>query len=62
MQLISNYLESVSGIGVWFIISLLIFFSAFIIFLVRILRKPRNEMEMIKKSILDDDELNNSNQ
>jgi cytochrome c oxidase cbb3-type subunit IV len=61
MQLISNFLESVDGIEVWFVLSLVIFFSAFVIFLIRIMKRPRKEMEMIKNSILDDDNENNIN-
>jgi len=58
MKLISNFLESVEGIEIWFIIALLIFFSTFILFIIRILIWPKNEMENFKKLILDDDNEN----
>ena len=54
MKLISDLLQSVEGIEIWYIISLLIFFVMFILFMIRILKKPRKEMEEIKKSILND--------
>ena len=55
MKLISNLLETIDGIQYWYIAGLLIFFIMFIIFMIRILMKPRKEMEKIKNSILDDD-------
>lgn len=55
MKIISNLLETIEGIENWYIAGLLIFFSMFIIFLVKTLMKPRQEMEEIKKSILDDE-------
>lgn len=55
MKLISNLLETIDGIQNWYIAGLLIFFIMFIIFMIRILMKPRKEMEEIKNSILDDD-------
>lgn len=55
MKLISNLLETIDGIQYWYIAGLLIFFIMFIIFMIRILMKPRREMEEIKNSILDDD-------
>lgn len=55
MKLISNLLETIDGIQNWYIAGLLIFFIMFIIYMIRILMKPRKEMEEIKNSILDDD-------
>lgn len=55
MKIISNLLENIEGIENWYISGLIIFFTMFIIFLVRTLMKPRQEMEDIKKSILDDE-------
>jgi cbb3-type cytochrome oxidase subunit 3 len=54
MKLISNLLESVEEIRIWYIIALLIFFVMFIIITIRILKKPRKEMDEIKNSILDE--------
>jgi preprotein translocase subunit YajC len=54
MKLISDLLQSIEGIEIWYIISLLIFFVMFLLFIIRILKKPRSEMEKIKNSILND--------
>lgn len=55
MKIISNLLETIEGIQNWYIAGLLIFFVMFIILMIRILHKPRKEMEEIKNSILEDD-------
>jgi len=55
MKIISNLLESIEGIQIWYILALLIFFFMFIVIMFRILMKPRNEMDEIKNSILNDD-------
>jgi cbb3-type cytochrome oxidase subunit 3 len=60
MKIVSNLLETIEGIGTWYVIGLLIFFGMFIIFLVRTLRRPRAEMEEIKNAILDDGEISGS--
>lgn len=62
MKIISNLLENIEGIENWYIAGLIIFFTMFIIFLVRTLMKPRQEMEDIKKSILDDETGDNKKQ
>ena len=62
MKIISNLLENIEGIENWYIAGLIIFFTMFIIFLVRTLMKPRQEMEDIKKSILDDETGDNEKQ
>jgi hypothetical protein len=54
MKLISNLLESIEEIRIWYIIALLIFFVMFILITIRILKRPRKEMDEIKNSILDD--------
>jgi preprotein translocase subunit YajC len=54
MKIVSDLLQSIDGIEVWYIISLLIFFFMFLLFVIRILKKPRKEMEEIKNSILND--------
>jgi preprotein translocase subunit YajC len=56
MKIVSSLLETIEGIGTWYVIGLLIFFGMFIIFLVRVLRRPRAEMEEIKNAILEDQE------
>ena len=60
MKIVSSLLETIEGIGTWYVIGLLIFFTMFIIFLVRTLRRPRAEMDQIKNSILDDRETSDS--
>jgi len=55
MKIVSNFLQSIEGIQTWFIISLLIFFIMFVVFLYRVFREPREKMNQIKNSILDDD-------
>jgi hypothetical protein len=62
MKIISNLLENIEGIENWYIAGLIIFFTMFIIFLVRTLMKPRQEMEDIKKSILNDETVDNEKQ
>ncbi len=56
MKIVSSLLETIEGIGTWYVIGLLIFFGMFIIFLVRVLQRPRAEMEEIKNAILEDQE------
>ncbi len=54
MKIISNFLEDIEGIQIFYIIGLLIFFILFIVILVRTLRRPNKEMDDIKNSILND--------
>lgn len=54
MKIVSNVLENIEGIQIFYIIGLLIFFVLFLIILVRTLRMPNKEMERIKNSILND--------
>jgi hypothetical protein len=56
MKIVSNVLENIEGIQVFYIIGLLIFFVLFLIILVRTLRMPNKEIERIKNSILKDNE------
>lgn len=49
MKLVSNLLESMTGIHFFYVIGLLIFFILFIIILVRTLRRPAAEMKEIKE-------------
>ena len=54
MKIVSNMLENIEGIQIYYIIGLLIFFTLFIIILIRTVRTPNSEMDEIKNSILDD--------
>lgn len=56
MKIVSNVLENIEGIQIFYITGLLIFFVFFLIILVRTLRMPNKEMERIKNSILKDNE------
>ena len=56
MKLVSNLLESIEGIHIFYIAGLLIFLSLFIIIFIRTMRRPDKEMNDIKESILADNE------
>jgi hypothetical protein len=56
MKIVSNLLENIEGIQIYYIIGLLIFVSLFIVITIRTLRMPKNEAERIKQSILNDNE------
>jgi preprotein translocase subunit YajC len=58
MKLVSNLLEDIKGIEIWYIIGLLIFFTFFIVITIRTIRRPDKEMEEIKNSILQDNDEN----
>jgi preprotein translocase subunit YajC len=57
MKMISNVLENIQGIQMYYIIGLLLFVSFFIVILIRTLRMPSKEADQIKNSILDDKEI-----
>jgi len=52
MKIVSNVLENINGIQVYYVLGLLIFFSLFIVIVVRTMRRPAKEMNDIKESIL----------
>lgn len=54
MKIVSNLLENIEGIQIYYIIGLLIFVTLFIVITIRTLRMPKNEAERIKQSILND--------
>lgn len=56
MKIVSNMLENIGGIQIYYVIGLLIFFILFIVILVRTLRRPATEMKEIKESILNDND------
>lgn len=56
MKIVSNVLENIQGIQIFYIIGLLIFVLLFVVILIRTVRMPKKETEEIKNSILDDDE------
>ena len=56
MKIVSNLLENIDGIEIYYIIGLLIFFTLFVIIVIRTMRRSNNEMEEIKNSILIDND------
>ena len=56
MKLVSNVLEGMAGIHIFYVIGLLLFFILFIIIFVRTMRRPATEMDEIKESILIDND------
>ena len=56
MKLVSNLLENIAGIQVFYVVGLLIFFVLFLVIVVRTLRRPAKEMNEIKESILTDND------
>ena len=59
MKIVSNLLEDIEGIQIYYIIGLLIFLSLFIVILIRTLRMPNKEAERIKTSILSENQTEN---
>lgn len=56
MKIVSNLLENIEGIQIYYIIGLLIFVVLFMVIFIRTMRMPNKEMEKIKNSILQDNE------
>lgn len=54
MKIVSNLLENIDGIQIYYIVGLLIFFTLFVVIFIRTMRRPNKEMEEIKNSILND--------
>jgi len=56
MKLVSNLLESMTGIHIFYVVGLLIFLILFIVIVIRTMRRPAAEMNEIKESILIDND------
>jgi hypothetical protein len=56
MKIISNLLENIQGIQIYYIVGLLIFVTLFVVISIRTIRMPKQEAEKIKNSILTDNE------
>ncbi|MCG6186585.1 MULTISPECIES: cbb3-type cytochrome c oxidase subunit 3 [Maribellus] len=54
MKIVSNLLENIEGIRIYYIIGLLIFVILFIVIFIRTMKRSNTEMEDIKNSILHD--------
>ncbi len=55
MKIVSNLLENIEGIQIFYIVGLLIFVTLFIIIFIRTIRRSDSEMNEIKNSILIDE-------
>lgn len=60
MKIVSNVLENIEGIQIFYIIGLLIFITLFIAIFIRTIRRSNNEMEELKNSILIDNNSDNN--
>ena len=61
MKIVSNVLQDIDGIQIYYIVGLLIFLVLFIyIFIRTYFLTPRAELTSIKNSIFEEDELNNN--
>jgi len=56
MKIVSNLLENIQGIQIYYIVGLLIFVTLFVVIFIRTIRMPKREVEKIKNSILNDNE------
>lgn len=52
--MIREVLEAIEGVGFYPAVSLVMFFVAFVIVVIRIITTDRNEMEMMRRMPLDD--------
>ena len=52
----SNLLESMTGIHIFYVAGLLIFLTLFVVIVIRTMRRPSEEMNEIKESILIDND------
>ena len=57
MKIVSNLLENIEGIQIYYIVGLLIFVGLFIVIAIRTYRMSDKEAENIKNSILNDNEV-----
>ena len=56
MKIVSNLLENIEGIRIYYIIGLLIFVVLFVVILIRTMKRSNKEMDEIKNSILDEND------
>lgn len=56
MKIVSNLLENIQGIQIYYILGLIIFVTLFIVILIKTYRMPNKKADKIKKSILNDNE------
>ncbi|MGK9476190.1 cbb3-type cytochrome c oxidase subunit 3 [Melioribacter sp. OK-6-Me] len=60
--MISNYLSSIDGVSVYPIISLIIFFSVFIITIIRTWKLDKNFIEKMKNLPLNNSQMKNNSE
>ena len=60
MKIVSNLLENIEGIQIYYIVGLLIFVTLFSVITIRTIRMPKTEVDKIKNSILNDNDAENS--
>jgi len=61
MKIVSNVLQEINGIQIYYIVGLLIFVALFVyIFIRTYFLTPRTELTSIKNSIFEEDELNSN--
>ena len=56
MKIVSNLLENIEGIQIYYIVGLLIFVGLFIVISIRTYRMSNKDADEIKNSILNDNE------
>jgi TM2 domain-containing membrane protein YozV len=61
MKIVSNLLENIEGIQIYYVVGLIIFVTLFIFILIKTYRMPDKKADKIKKSILNDNEEENKN-
>jgi len=59
MKIVSNLLENIEGIQIYYIVGLIIFVTLFVIITIRTFKMPKQEAERIKNSILNDNDTEN---
>jgi len=60
MKIVSNLLENIEGIQIYYIVGLIIFVTLFVVISIRTFKMPKEEAEKIKNSILNDNEKGNT--
>ena len=61
MKIVSNLLENIEGIQIYYVVGLIIFVTLFIVILIKTYRMPNKKADKIKKSILNDNVEENKN-
>lgn len=58
MKIVSNVLQNIEGIQIYYIIGMSIFILFFINVLIKTFRTPKSEMTYLKNSVFENDEIN----